>query len=105
MARFRCGLDGSFRFNRDDDPQNPSLALKGKWWSPTLLEIERQYPDSGRSTYMTFRFEFKGEDLTVHFADNEYFSGTIHSLAKAEKSSPGSVKVPESSVTGLPSTQ
>jgi hypothetical protein len=52
--------------------------------SATASWFEAQYSDSGRSTYTTYQIEFKGEDLTIYFADNEYFRGTIHSLAKTE---------------------
>jgi hypothetical protein len=31
---------------------------------------------------MAFRIQSKGEALAADFADNEYVSGTIHSLAK-----------------------
>lgn len=84
VVRLPCGLDGAFRFKLDDPAGTRLLALKGHWSSPALLEIERQFPEAGDSTYMTFRLEFKGEDLTISFADNQYFSGTIHTLTMAK---------------------
>jgi len=96
VARYPCGLDGCFRFSPNEDAHNQLLALKGNWLSPTLLEMEFQYPDSGDSTYTIIRVEFKGEGLSINFADNQYFSGTIHSLANKDRSHPESAKVPES---------
>jgi CubicO group peptidase (beta-lactamase class C family) len=95
VVQYPCGLDGCFRFSSNEETHNQALALKGRWVSPTLLEMECQYPDSGDSTYMVIRLEFKVDDLSISFADNQYFSGTIHSLAKKDRFHPESAKIPE----------
>jgi len=78
-VRYPCGMDGAYRFtpHSNADHTVSVRALKGDWVGPGRLEIESQYLDS--AMYELYRLNFKGNDLVVSFADNEYFSGTIHS--------------------------
>ena len=79
-VRYACGMDGAYRFRPETNPDHSVSvrAWKGAWVGAGVLDLESQDLDS--AMYTNYRLQFTGHDLTVAFADNEYFSGTLHAV-------------------------